>query len=178
MDQPTTDPTPPPGTPLWLRVLLIGSLALNVLVIAAVVGLLLSGPPTRGGSGDQAMRQLGFGPYGRAFEDGHRREMRRALVQDRRELRQSLRGLRRSMTDVVAVLRAEEFDPNTLSALLTDQRQLTTVLQALGHSLVVETLAGMSDEERRAYADRLEEELPGRRFGKKRQQDKKRGDGN
>jgi len=63
-----TDPTPPPAsprTPLWMRVLLVGALGLNFLVVGMVAASILSG----GGPGAprEAARDLAGSPFVRAL---------------------------------------------------------------------------------------------------------------
>ena len=56
-------------------------------------------------------------------------------------------------------MRAEEFDPNTVAQILENQRNNVLRVQEFGHSLFVDALSDLSDEERRALADRIEEKL-------------------
>ena len=159
-----TDPSAGPApsrSPLWLRVLLIASLALNVLVIAAVVGAAVSGPG-RGAPSESAMRQFGFGPYGAALNKEQRRDMRGRVFEERRNLRQALRSLGATFDELQILLRAETLDRAEMERLLAEQRRLTSQLHGIGHGFIIESVADMSAEERAAYADRLKDKVPRR----------------
>ncbi len=61
----------------WVRIVLIASLGLNLAVLGLVAGLAFKGPPPRGG-GDS-----GLWRHGAALPDPHRRDLARALHENR-----------------------------------------------------------------------------------------------
>lgn len=149
----------PPRAPLWVRVTLGLSLAVNLLIVGVIVGAVL-GRDRDGGPADRlrAARDLAPPPFVLALEP----EGRRALIREFRESapkRQSRSEVRARLRGILAELRSESFDADAVAALLADQRDRGTVQQAAGAEVFVRHLSAMSDEERRAYADRLEAAL-------------------
>ena len=98
----TTDPNPSPkSSRLWVRVLLVVSLALNLLVIGAVAGVIIKGGPFKHG-GPPHMAQGGVGPLTQALSKEDRRAIGREMRQkgqqsgwDRRAHRQWRSGAQR-----------------------------------------------------------------------------------
>ncbi|KQI72114.1 hypothetical protein AN191_08175 [Loktanella sp. 5RATIMAR09] len=137
---------------LW-RVVLVLSLALNLAVIGVVVGSAASG---RWGDGPPRSFDLGLGPIARALEPQERRAIGRQLREDR-----SLRDfdLRDRVNRVVAALQADPFDPDVLRALLAEQNARMTAVQATAQEVVVEEIVAMTPERRRAFAERVLEEM-------------------
>ncbi len=137
---------------LW-RVVLVLSLALNLAVIGVVVGSAGSG---RWGDGPPRSFDLGLGPIARALEPQERRAIGRKLREDR-----SLRDfdLRDRVNRVVAALQADPFEPDVLRALLAEQSERITAVQATAQEVVVEQITAMTPERRRAFADQVLEEM-------------------
>ncbi len=133
----------------WIPIVLVISLALNLLIAGVVLGSVLrfkgserAGPP-------------GFGPA-----------LYYALPKsERKALRGELSGLRgegshRRKEDFSALsqaLRNVPFDPTAVQALLEQQAQATADIQEALHQQWLTQVTGMSDDERADYADRLEE---------------------
>lgn len=143
----TTDPKPKRR---WMPIVLILSLAVNLLIVGVAVGSVL-----RLKHSDHAKAPPGFGPA-----------LYRALPkEDRKALRGELSGLhgkgaKGRSQDFVAVteaLRAVPFDPETVTLLLQQQAQATAELQAALQEKWLVLVTQMSDEERQTYATRLEE---------------------
>ncbi|SLN28209.1 periplasmic heavy metal sensor [Roseisalinus antarcticus] len=137
-----------------LRIVLLVSLALNLLVVGTLVGSALSGrglaPPPR--------VDFSFGPIGRALDDETRRTLSRS-VREREGFRGEGRQARRAQLEqIVAVLTADPFDPDQLSAVFEAQRSRGIAALAIGHEALVAQIAEMTPEARRALADRLENE--------------------
>lgn len=137
---------------LW-RVVLVLSLALNLAVIGVVVGSAASG---RWGDGPPRSFDLGLGPIARALEPQERRAIGRKLREDR-----SLRDfdLRDRVNRVVAALQADPFEADVLRALLAEQSERITAVQATAQEVVVEQITAMTPERRRAFADQVLEEM-------------------
>ncbi len=150
--------TPPPASGIGrkVRIVLVISLALNLLVVGVIAGGLLSG---RGPGGDGRRVDLSLGPYARALDphdvDAIRAEMRgRGL-----DLRRDRRAMIEDTRSFVAALRAVPYDPEKTAEILLRQRGRVAQFQALGQDLVLDRIAQMSAETRAAFADRLEREM-------------------
>jgi hypothetical protein len=150
---PIKNEQPKSPTRLWLRVLFGLSLALNLLVLGVVGGAII-----RFGGYDGmrvSTRSVGAAMY---------RELPR---EDRRALWDGSRGLHnvdpaRYKADalvIVAAMRAVPFDANALRALLGEHATRRAVVQNAAQDGLLIRLSEMSDGERQAYADRLEEAL-------------------
>ncbi len=140
-------------SPLWMRVLLVASLALNLLVVGTVAGVWMKRPDDRRAMARDAASALYLGALDPAD--------RRALLSDIRSAAPPLRDRRQEMRAEVAAtlaaLRAEPFDADALAERIATQRGRGAERAKMGDRLLVERLARMTPAERRAYADRLEE---------------------
>lgn len=144
-------PTPRPSR-IW-RIVLIVSLALNLVVAGLVGGAIVSGklaggPPSR--------IDFGLGLVSRALTSDDRREIGRALRQDSSLRAHDFRG---QMAAIVTALQADPFDPAMLQSLLDEQATRLSQVQASARQAVVDRISDMTAEDRRAFAARLEEEL-------------------
>jgi uncharacterized membrane protein len=152
---PKDDPVmPAPSAPRWMRVLLVVSLSLNLLVAGAAIGMLV-----RGGPSPVAVRDLGFGPFAAALSPEDRVELRRAWLARIQTDGGGRRAMREDMAALLAVLRAEPFDPEALRVILARGAERTAGRLELGLSLIQDRVAALSTEERLAFADRLERGL-------------------
>lgn len=139
----------------WLRVVLFLSLALNLLVVGAVAGFVLKGPPLpRGDRNDPVL------PYTRAFDEDQRRavwqDLRRGLTRDGGAMRA---GYLEDYRSALEILRADPYRPDRMEALLAAQAARGAEVRAEGQKVLSAYLAAMSVEARKAYADRLEQEI-------------------
>ncbi|MDJ1007924.1 MAG: periplasmic heavy metal sensor [Paracoccaceae bacterium] len=156
-----TPPSLPPAaarrSPLWMRLLLLGSLGLNLLVAGMIGGALLSGAGP--GAARDAARDIGVTPFVRALPSEDRRALLRELFRERDGLRDRRRDMRESFAQLLAALRAEELDRAALERIVADQRAAGEARQRLGERLVLDRIEEMTVTERRAYADRLEADV-------------------
>jgi uncharacterized membrane protein len=136
-------------------VLFYVSLGLNILVIGVVVGALaFGGRPAQRATIDSPV------PFVRALTS----EQRSALWQELRadpalqDRERPLQRLRRGR-DMMRLLRAERFDAEAFSELLEVQTAVTSARAASGRAALVSMLSTMTQEDRIAYADRLEAAL-------------------
>jgi hypothetical protein len=156
----------PTRPPRLLRIVLILSLALNLLVAGLVLGALLGGrdrmPPHR--------VDVSLGPLGRALTPPDRLAIA-AEVRGRSEFRPLAPSeRRRAMAETLAALRAQPFDPDALSAVLAAQRAAGTEALEIAQEVLVKRVSEMTAAERAALADRLETETrrsPDRRADKR-----------
>jgi len=146
--------TTPGGNGRWLRIGLIVSLALNLLIVGALIGAAFSGGRWHH-DGPPRAEAVG-GPLTRALSPEDRRAIARAIHAAHR--RGDLpRGWRpEEFAGVLQVLRAEPFDPAALEARLETLNGQVGERLKFGQSLLVRHVAGMDAEERAAYAVRLE----------------------
>ena len=139
VDDNTTDRTPS----RWMRILLIGSLAL------------LGG----GKSGERGAERREFQrqPLIGALDPSVRRDVVRELRQTARQPLEHSRDLRGRFRAYLEALRADEFDIARVEALLAEQRASMAGWQDAVDAALLKKLAVMTPEERLAYAARLEE---------------------
>lgn len=139
----------------WFRIVLAVSLAINLLVAGAFIGAKFSGKDPRKAS---ISERIGFslGPYGRALTESDRQEMARAFRTRASELRQVRSEMRNLGGEVVTAVRAETFDPDRVSTLLSRQIELTSQIQAIGSELLIDRLDSMEASERTEFAEKLD----------------------
>ena len=144
----------------WVMPLLFVSLALNLLVVGALIGRSFS--PDRPDRHDRVsgqVRSVIGEPFVRALD----RDDRRALLSDVRrqskEFRENRQSLRARFQAFLAALRADPFVPEDVQRLMRDQRQVAQGRQELGERLLLNRLSEMDAAGRAAYADRLEQSL-------------------
>ncbi|WP_298836541.1 periplasmic heavy metal sensor [uncultured Roseobacter sp.] len=147
-----------------LKLALFASLALNLAIAGLVAGTLLrSGPDRPGGPGADSYAR----PYMAALPREQRREMFRGI---RSANRQAIpdRGARRALyRDVLSALRTEPFDAVALETAARRQAEAGVRFLEATQTAWVQVVAGMSAQERAAYAQRVEEALS--RGGRKKQ---------
>lgn len=151
---------PPPAaktrSPLWMRILLAVSLTLNLAVLGMVGGAVLR---SHDGRHPLPVRDLGFGAFDGALSPEDRQELRRAFVDEGPDFRGARRAMRQDFSEILAALRADPFDPGALQAVLDRQNARGAEFFAFGQKLIFDRIAGMEPEARRAFADRLEQNL-------------------
>lgn len=141
----------------WLKILLVGSLALNLGFVGLMAGAFMRAD---GGGAKRAPALSAFGaPYMMALP----REERRRVV---RALRGSAdgdlpdRAMRRQMySDVLTALRAMPYDPDLLKAAVEQQSTATIAVRNKAQAEWMQIVAEMTDEERSDYAYAVEEVL-------------------
>jgi uncharacterized membrane protein len=155
------DRTPSKG----LRRALYVSVAVNLLVVGAVVGLLVAHGLREGyPHGDRGV--VGFGRYTQALSPQDRAALRDAYRGQMHDMmRQGAGGaeyddpralFRAERASIVAALRADPFDPAAVQALFDRQKTRMTAAIALGQSLLLQRISAMSPQERTVFADRVE----------------------
>ena len=141
--------TPVPRTSWWIRGALIVSLALNLLVIGALVGAALRGPMTRGNALSFAQHYISALPP----------ELRRHVIRSVRQSdvgRQMRRPARAAaQAEIIAALKADPFDMDSLKMQVTDQTTQALALQGEIKEAWLSAVAKMDAPARRAYADAL-----------------------
>lgn len=146
------EPTHKPGAPRWMRILLIVSLALNLLIIGAVAGAVSSGKPAAARVGD-----VSFGPYTAALDRQDLRALRRTIRQEGGRIDWS--EARENFRDFLQVLREEPLDLAKMTRLFEAQSEMVRMRQDIGKEALLERIGEMTPEQRAAFADRLETAL-------------------
>ena len=151
-----------PRTAGWVKALLFVSLALNLVIVGIVAGSVIGRDGGKGGDRQGrigALRDLGPLPFVMAFD----KDQRQALASEMRDKTQGNRAsradLRQKVESVLESLRSDSFDPEVVRGSIEQLRAQTQTRQTVGLDLYVDTLAKMTVEERRAYADRLDKLL-------------------
>jgi uncharacterized membrane protein len=154
-DLPPVAPAAAPRLSRRIRWLLIGSLALNLLVVGAVAGVAL-----RLAGGDRmpppAERSLGFGPWSGGLERSDYRALRKGFEASGQDLRDMRRAERADRAALVAALRADPFDPKALDDVAARMQARTLARLDLGQQLIRGHVLAMTPDQRRAFADRLD----------------------
>ena len=153
------------GTPLWVKLLLGFSLALNLLIIGAVGGTMYRVAKSAPSGGPGA---------GIAFVGALEKEDRKAVLGSlRAENRVARRDGAASMREILNLLRADDFDAAAFSTLIEGQSQRSAAMQDKVRGQLVQQITAMDADARKAYADRLEARLTrkGGRKGQKHRQD-------
>ena len=155
---PVPQPTAPPRPQgRWVRVALAVSLAVNLAVAGIVAGAIL-----REGGGMQARMMagdLGFGPFTDALSKDDRAKLREAFFAASPEMRDTRRAMKTDFNDLLAQLRTVPFNADALRASFDRQSTRNSDRLQLGQRLMFDLLIGMNDQDREAFAGRLEENL-------------------
>ena len=139
-----------------LRIALALSVAVNLAILGLVAGAMIGGGPRSGGA-DPHLRSLGLGPFAMAFS----REDRAGFAEriDRAALRSERRALGESLVALRQTLISEPFDRSAAEAALARSRGATSTLQGIGHEAILDQIAQMTPDARRALAGRLDRAL-------------------
>lgn len=142
---------------------LYASLAVNLLILGIVLGWLLSpdGPRRL----DGPARSLMGAPFAEALSREDRRALLRQMAGRADRIEGTRDALRARFETLLAALRDETWDRDAVEAVLETQREAAEGRQRIGEALLLDRLEEMSVDERRAYADRLEERV---RHGRRR----------
>ena len=156
----TPTPTPPPAPSAkspksgrGLRIALAVSLGVNLAIAGLVAGTVLRNH-SQGGRED-AVRELGFGPFTEALSPQDRRALRQSFLAKTPDARNLKRQRRDDAVAVLEALRATPFVPQNLSALMAAQQQRTAQQLILGQEVLRDFLIAMTPADRAAFADRL-----------------------
>lgn len=146
---------PQPRLKRRIKILLALSLALNLLFIGLIAGAAYRHGGKGGGHGP-SLQSYGA-PYMRALPREQRKVLNQAMRAD--GVMPGRAERRRFYRDVLAALRAESFDPASVGAALSKQREVVGAVQTAAQDAWLKLVAEMSPSERQTYADALEERL-------------------
>lgn len=146
----------------WGRALLFVSLSLNLLIVGMVAGAVyrIGGPPMNN-SERPPLRDLGYGPYGRALSRDDRRDIDSAMAERAGDLNANRDEFRGQIKALLKALRTAPYDGKTVSAIIGAQQERLFQRQDIGRVLLLEQIESMSDDERDDFAKRLARSLRG-----------------
>lgn len=144
--------------PRWMKVLLVVSLSLNLLIVGAIGGAVLSGGGKwRGAGPGSPVAGGGGGAILRALDEEDKRGLRRAMAMALVSDRQMRRALKAEQQDLVDLLRSDDFTPAALETQLEEVQSRMVARFTLARSLLSQRLVEFDVDKREAYADRLEQ---------------------
>lgn len=152
-----SEPVEPKQPSRRWRWVLGASLALNLLFVGLIAGAMLRHDGPRG-AGKPPPEMRGFGlPYMRALP----KENRRALFDTLRDGGYLPRRAdrRAAFEEMVAAMRMQPFDASAAEAVLQGQADRLLIAQSAAQTEWLRLVSGMTDAERTAYADRMEERM-------------------
>jgi uncharacterized membrane protein len=150
-----TEPTTPPKTSAWVKVVLALSLAFNLAILGVVAGAVM-----KDGQGERGVpRDLSFGPFSEALSREDKRALRSAFLDKAPEFRAGRREAQAEFTTLLTALRADPFDPAAFQSALGAIEKRNADRLALGRTLIENRIILLSVEDRLAFADRLEAAL-------------------
>ncbi len=164
------DTEPRPRTPRRFKVALGLSLALNLLFVGLIAGAVWRNH----GGGDMRPGGPRLQSYAAPYVHALPRAERRALNRSIRAAHPRLgRAARRAVyAQMLTALRAEPFDAAAIQQVLDDQRSAILGVQQAAQTKWMAAIVNMSQAERLAYADRLQQQIEkGGRDQRKRQHD-------
>ena len=130
---------------VWLIILLIVSLACNLLVLGVIIGRHLSGSQPEAGATGKATH---LGWLTRNLDAETLATLRHSLKERRHQARQTHKALRAAQQHLLEVIQAEPFDAGAVKAALTALREVSTRFQEVSHQHIVEILATMKPDDR------------------------------
>ena len=147
----------PASIRLWMRIVFFISLAINLLVVGALVGLMIAKPSMQDRR-VHSTRNL-VQPFIRALEPHDRKLFVKSME---RVVRQPGSERRPGMVDrqaALALLTADPFVRSDFADYLTGQFETIREIQGFGRELLLDRIVEMSSEDRLAYADRLARQM-------------------
>lgn len=158
-----TSDTKRAGATVWVKVALALSLALNLLIAGVVAGAVASkgGDRDRRGGQDRISvpRDIGPTPLVAALPREDRRAIAEAFRSEAQGLLRDRAELRGRVDALLEELRKDPFDPAAVTSVIGEQRDAALARQEVGQKVLLDHIAGMTLDERRAFADRLEKSI-------------------
>ncbi|KIN63971.1 RNA polymerase sigma-70 factor [Sulfitobacter noctilucicola] len=143
------------------------SLALNLAFVGVFAGAALrhigDGPQKRG---PRDIAQSYGTPFVRALPREARRDLRQSMRQGNPSVMSTREGRRGVYLEMAEILRADPFDADSATALLSGQSEAAQNAQARAQTAWLRIVGTMPHADRMMVADRLEEQLNERRFKK------------
>ena len=137
-----------------VKVVLIVSLALNMLVLGMVGGMMYHGGPI---TKAMSAQMTAYGPLTRALSREDRAMIGQTMRSELGDARQSRQKRAAGIKALKTALMADDYNSDTVHQLIVELQDIGLKRYTLGQRLLHERLDTMNDEERRAFANRLEE---------------------
>ncbi len=143
----------------WLIAALALSLAVNIFVVGVTIGKKVSDHP--GGGGIRGPR--GGGPsfnlrnMVRVLPPEAQEQVKDMMREERRKLRGNYEARRAANREIIEIITAEDVDVEALSRAIDKVTDNTTALAAPIHRVMLEIVPTLSVEERREFAEKLQE---------------------
>jgi uncharacterized membrane protein len=141
-----------PAGPGRLKLLLIVSLALNLLVIGALAGAFLMGP-RRGHWHGGRSEDFGLLGFARTLPADRRSEIRKSVQRDRAALKPLWREMRKARENAAAVIVAEPYDKDKVKAAFDAIGAAESRLREAGVAILLNTAEQLTPDERRALGE-------------------------
>jgi uncharacterized membrane protein len=142
-----------PAGPGRLKLLLIVSLALNLLVISAVAGAFLMGPRRGHWHGGGRGEDFGLLGFARSLPADRRSEIRKSVQRDRAALKPLWLEMRKARENAAAVLVAEPYDKEKVKAAFEAIGAAENRLKEAGLAIFLNTAEQLTPDERRALGE-------------------------
>ena len=137
-----------------LRVLLFCSLAANLVIVGLVAGAVVGNKRV----GDRPPPDADLvGAYTRALDAKDRRALEREIRDGYRAKGGDRAAVREAYSNMLAALRQVPFDPAAVEATVSKQAELAFERRGVAQEIWLKHVTEMTDAERKAYADRVEE---------------------
>ncbi len=132
-------------------VALVVSVCLNVFIAGLVIGRVSGG---RGAAPDQPTNAGGLERFMATVPAEARPVIRRAMVENRRDLQGLVAAVREARRAAAAAVAREPFDPVAFQTAMATVRERSDALQAEVHAIIAEALDDLSPELRSEMAER------------------------
>jgi len=139
--------------PLWIKIALALSLAVNLAIAGLAAGFALRGGPMAGRA-----PSMGYAmPYVLSLPHDMRREVFGAVRRD--EGVPDRRARRAEYREMITALQASPFDAAAVRAVLARQAEGASRVQSVAQNAWLDAVARLSDAERMAYTERMQDAL-------------------
>lgn len=148
-----TQPTPSnkPRMRKGIRILLILSLAMNVIVVGLIIGAAVG----HSRDDDRRRPKTNLPPHVKALDWDQRRTIGKAIRKAYREDGLGARTERSQFEQMAAAIEAVPFDRDALAAVQVEFEEVMARRVSRARDIWLDHVEGMTDEDRAAYADRL-----------------------
>ena len=140
------------GTPRWMKITLVVSIAINLGIAGVIGGAALRAPEIQR---NNIEAPEGVAMLARAMPPAHQRELRENLRTRRDDLRPDRQELNKLRDRFILALRVDPFDIEAVNEVFADQREMLSDLTAAGHDSVIEQIRTMTPRDREIYIRRL-----------------------
>lgn len=149
-------------TPRRIRILLIASLAVNLLFVGLLVGAVLRGDHDHPSRGTDVNVPGDLRGLARAMPERPRKALREA-IEARPELGRDRRSnIRENRQLFVQALEADPFELEAIDTIFVEQRALFTAIAQNGQDALLEAIEMMTPEERASFVENLRKAKPPR----------------